>query len=151
MASMCSKSVSSLNGICSSLESGGVPFSVCVHLQGKFAWIQPGGLPNSLLLGFFFWSVTEGLAKQHKIKNQERRKKTQVVQSPQLLDLPALNLASSEDDLVSVKTPIKAHQENPEENRLILHVTVLALHHMYIACPIPYCRIGVAYPVPYIL
>ena len=45
-------------------------------------------------------------------------KKTKVVQGPQLPDLSALNLASLEDDLVSVKTPIKAHQENPEENHV---------------------------------
>ena len=64
----------------------------------------------------FFWSVTEGLAKQQKNKNKRTRKKTKVVQGPQLPHLPDLNLASSEDDLVSVKTPIKAHQENPEEN-----------------------------------
>ena len=65
----------------------------------------------------FFWSVTEGLAKQQKNKNKQRRK-TKVVQGPQLPDLPDLNLARSEDDLVSVKTPIKAHQENPEENHV---------------------------------
>ena len=60
-----------------------------------------------------FWSLyTEGLAKQQKNKSKRRMKKTKVVQGPQLPDLPALNLASSEDDLVSVKTPIKAHQEN---------------------------------------
>ena len=64
----------------------------------------------------FFWSITEGLAKQQKNKNKRRRKKTKVVQGPQLPDLPDLNLASSEDDLVSVKTPIKAHLENPGEN-----------------------------------
>ena len=45
-------------------------------------------------------------------------KKTKVAEGPQLPYLPALNLASSEDDLVSVKTPIKAHQENPEENHV---------------------------------
>ena len=67
----------------------------------------------------FFWSVyTEGLAKQQKNKSKRRTKKTKVVQGPQLPDLSALNLASSEDDLVSVKTPIKAHQENPEENHV---------------------------------
>ena len=61
----------------------------------------------------FFWSVyTEGLAEQQKNKCKRRMKKTKVVQGPQLPDLPALNLASSEDELVSVKTPIKAHQEN---------------------------------------
>ena len=49
----------------------------------------------------FIWSVTEGLAKQQKNKNKPRRKKTKVVQGPELPDLPALNLASSEDDLVS--------------------------------------------------
>ena len=51
-------------------------------------------------------------------RKTKTRKKTKVVQGPQLPDLPALNLASSEDDLVSVKTPIKAHQENPEENQV---------------------------------
>ena len=66
-----------------------------------------------------FWSVyTEGLAKQQKNKSKRRTKKTKVVQGPQLSDLSALNLASSEDDVVSVKTPIKAHQENPEENHV---------------------------------
>ena len=70
----------------------------------------------------FFWSVTEGLAKHQKNKNK-RRRKTKVVQGPQLPNLPALNLASSEDDLVSVKTPIKAHQENPEEKPEENHVS----------------------------
>ena len=71
-----------------------------------------------------FWSVyTEGLAKQQKNKSKRRTKKTKVVQGPQLPDLSALNLASSEDDLVSVKTPIKAHQENPEENPEENHVS----------------------------
>ena len=118
MASKCSKSVSSLNGICSALESGGVPLSVCEHLQEKsFRLDKAMSTAKQSASGFsvcFFWSVTEGIAKHQRHKNKRRRKKTEVVQGPQLPDLPALNLASSEGDLVFVKTPIKAHQENPE-------------------------------------
>ena len=68
-------------------------FSVCFKSSGAFILKD---LPNS--------------------RKQKQTKKTKVVQGPQLPDLSALNLASSEDDLGSVKTPIKAHQENPEEN-----------------------------------